>query len=124
MLTLRFHSPSELTLGPSRSFTIEGAFIRQSPHNEIVCRCTDNGWHLEDETAPSFECADRSHVQFEDTQGRTSPVYGPFRKLHFAEDRCFADEDLFAEFLPDRQQWRHLESGVRWRILTVKARDS
>src|SRR6476660_7803933 len=58
VLTLRFHSPSELTLGPSRSFIVEGSAIRQAPHNEIVCERRDRLWHLEDEGAPSFECTD------------------------------------------------------------------
>jgi hypothetical protein len=119
VLTLRFDSPSKLTLGPSRSFTLEGSFIRQSPNNEIVCRCTDDGWVVEDETASSFECIDPSRLQFEDWQGRTSPVYGPFERLQFAEDHCFANELPFAEFAELGQKWKHRDSGVRWKILNV-----
>ena len=121
MLTLRFHSPSELTLGPSRSFIVEGSVIRQAPYNEIVCERRDRLWHLADEGASSFECIDRSVVQFEDQQGRTSPHYGPFERLHFHDHNVFADEQHFAEFLWDRHQWKHSPTGIRWRILNVMA---
>lgn len=121
MLTLRFHSPSELTLGPSRSFIVEGSVIRQAPDNEIVCQRRDRLWHLEDEGAPGFECTDRSVVQFEDRQGRTSPHYGPFTRLHFHEQHVFADDEHFAEFLWDQHQWKHSLTGIRWRLLNVMA---
>jgi hypothetical protein len=119
MLTLRFHSSSELTLGPSPAFAFEGPFIRQSPHQEIVCRCTNSGWHLEDEAAAAFECWERTRMQFEDWQGRTSPLYGPFERVQFRSESCFADDELFAELAPDRQRWRHLASGIRWHILNL-----
>jgi hypothetical protein len=121
VLTLRFHSPSELTLGPSRSFIVEGTVIRQAPDNEIVCERRDRLWHLEDEGAPGFECTDRSLVQFEDRQGRTSPHYGPFARLHFHEQHVFADGEPFAEFLWEHHQWKHSATGIRWRILNVMA---
>jgi len=95
--------------------------IRQAPYNEIVCERRDRLWHVEDEGALSFECTDRSLVQFEDQQGRTSPYYGPFKRLHFREQDVFADDGHFAEFLWDRHQWKHSPTGVRWRILTVMA---
>ena len=121
MLTLRFHSPSELTLGPSHSFIVEGTVIRQAPDHEIVCERRDQLWHLADEGAPSFECTDRSLVQFEDRQGRTSPHYGPFTRLHFRDQHVFADDEHFAEFLWDRHQWRHSRTGIHWRLLNVMA---
>ena len=119
VLTLRFDSHSKLTLGPSTSFTIEGPFIRQSPDNEIVCRCSQQVWQLADEAASRFECTDRTRVQFEDWQGRTSPLYGPFERLEFENDNCYADDRMFAEFLNGTQRWKHCDSGIRWRILNV-----
>lgn len=119
VLTLRFDSQSRLTLGPSMSFTIEGPFIRQSPDNEIVCRCSQQVWQLADEAAARFECTDRTRLQFEDWQGRCSPLYGPFDHLAFENDGCFADDSLFAQFLNGTQRWRHCDTGVRWRILNV-----
>jgi len=119
VLTLRFDSHSKMTLGPSSSFTIEGPFIRQSPNNEIVCRCSHQVWQLADEAASRFECTDPTRLQFEDWQGRTSPLYGPFERLEFENDSCFADDRIFAEFLNGTQRWKHCDSGVRWRILNV-----
>lgn len=119
MLTLHFDSPSKLTLGPSRAFSIEGPFIRQAPHNEIVCRCSRRQWQLEDESASGFECMDPSRLQFEDWQGRTSPLYGPFEVLRFEDDHCFVDARPFAEFAEHSQQWKHKDSGIRWKIINV-----
>src|SRR5689334_25216500 len=36
VLTLRFSSLSDAVLGPARSFHIEGALLRQHPHDEVV----------------------------------------------------------------------------------------
>jgi hypothetical protein len=119
MLTLRFDSSSELTLGPSPGFALEGPFIRQSPHQEIVCRRTNVGWQLEDEAAANFECRERTKLHFEDWQGRTSPYYGPFDSVRFQNESCFANDQLFAQLAPDRQRWRHLASGIRWHILNL-----
>jgi hypothetical protein len=119
MVTLQFDSRSQLTLGPATGFAIEGNAIRQAPHNEIVCRCVSNLWHIEDETAASFECAQRAHVRFEDQQGRESPLYGPFQDLRFDGEQCFADGQLFAKILAPFLRWHHQDSGVRWQILNV-----
>lgn len=125
MLVLSFHAPCELLLGPARAFSIESAFIRQHPHDEIVSRYRDGAWHLVDEfgvevAARGFECRNGVRLQFEDAQGRVSPRYGRFGQLQYRDESIFADDQLFAVRLPT-QQWQHRESGVRWRVLNLLA---
>lgn len=124
MLTLRFSSLSDAVLGPARSFHIEGALLRQHPHDEVVSRYVDGMWHLLDEfgakiIAAGFECLDRLQLQFEDWQGRTSPRYGHFAQLECRDDQIFADGALFAVRSQTAQIWQHLASGVRWPILKL-----
>jgi hypothetical protein len=119
MLTLEFDCTSRVTLGPAPSFVLDGEFIRQGPHDRIVCCSDPGGWKVGDEVATGFACSNRTRIQFEDSQGRTSPHYGPFHELCVTEFRCFADRELFAELTRRSQVWCHRSSGVNWRILHI-----
>lgn len=124
MLTLHFHSPAGSILGPSRGFSIDGPSIRQAPHEEIVARFAYGMWHVRDEqgtevAALRFTCRDRSLLRFEDHQGRLSPIYGPFRTLHFREESLFGDGEPLAILLPTSHRWQHRATGVRWPLVNL-----
>jgi len=124
MLTLRFDSPSELTLGPSRAFSLEGSFLREHPLEEIVARFAYGAWHVVDKIGKeiatlSFGCPDRSQLRFEDHEGRLSPPYGPFTDLLVQADSFFASGERFAVLQPIARRWQHCATGVRWPILNL-----
>ena len=103
-----------ITLGPAPFFRVHGPMLLQGPDEDIVARYDQHHWQVGGRYVSSYECTDRTYLQFEDVQGHTSEPLGPFDRIHFPNGSCYADDAQLAQFIAESERWRDATTGARW----------
>ena len=108
------HASSPIILGPAPFFRVHGPMLLQGPNEDIVARYDQHHWQVDGRYYSSYECKDRTYLQFEDLQGRASEPLGPFARIHFPNGSCYADDAQVAQFIAEAARWRDAGTGARW----------
>ena len=134
MIRLRFNSlagTDPAILGPAPLFRIEGPLLHHGADHTVVGRYYEHHWEIGDRFVSSYECMEPVCLHFAGAGGATSQTYGPFQQVRFPNGSCYADRNLFAEFVEEhgfpgkgaagpRGQWLHRGSLVRWPTLVIR----
>src|SRR5690606_15592927 len=113
----------EATIGPAAAFRVAGNFIRQHPSGNIVARYEHHHWCKDDEHFSRYECIDRVHIHFEDTEGGRTQSFGPFSTLLAADGTLYADKELFARFSEETVNWHCYPLETYWPVMVIESAD-
>jgi hypothetical protein len=123
MIKLSFNTLQSVTpmqLGPAPYFRVEGAALYEGPHNRVVATYGQRYWQVERRHLSSYECRDPAQLRFENQNGQTSDVLGPFARVLFPNGSCYADDQRLAEFVDDAEQWLRCTDYTRWSSIIIE----
>jgi hypothetical protein len=105
---------AELGAPPAPYFKFEGPLLCKGPQNQMIgCYC-DPSWEILGTTTAYLECSDRVIVRFLDWEETASIDCGPFDRLCFSADACYADTLPVARFIDRTNCWQRDSDGSCW----------
>jgi len=126
MITLRVgatDSKAELGSSPAPYFKFEGPLVCKGPQNQMIgCFC-DPSWEILGTTTAYMECTDPVVVRFLDWEDSASVDCGPFDRLCFSADACYAGAVTVARFLDSTDCWQRDSDGTCWPRMLLLSKD-
>jgi hypothetical protein len=111
----------DVALGPAPAFRVAGNFIRVLPSNEVVAFYHNHQWQVKDGHYSRYDCHQPFVIHFEDAEGASTPVYGPFKTLFVADGTMYTDNELFAKFIDETLNWHSFKLETYWPSLVISA---
>ena len=122
MIRLSFttlQSATPMAAGPAAFFRIEGNNLLEGPSRRLVATYGSHYWQIDGRHVSGYECRDRTQLNFENRDGESSEVYGPFSRLLFPNGCCYADDRRIADYVEYSDQWLRTADSSCWSAIVV-----
>ncbi|MGH3851798.1 MAG: hypothetical protein ACRDRT_19275 [Pseudonocardiaceae bacterium] len=108
-----------LELGPVQEVRIDGENMRPAPDGETVARHYKHVWRVHGREFFRVDCSCLVKIHFENQDGESSEVFGPF--LHFSCADRIAYGDICANIDLESKQWYCHRNQKYWQSMVVKS---
>jgi hypothetical protein len=120
-LTLVFRSAVVHTVGPLKSFRLNGEALRK-PDGELIAKHARNIWLINGAQYPRVECKGSVSVWFERAaKPELSRRFGPYDDLAIFDGVAYIGKHVFASLNQEARNWYSHEAGHHWRVMVVES---
>lgn len=122
MVSLRFQGMQpahSVTVGPAQGFRVAGNFLRQLPGNLVLGEYVRHQWRVQDGHFSRYDAVGPCRVHFEDVEGTSSRVFGPYPRMHVADGTMYVENQLFAKFIDETLLWHSFELESYWPSMII-----
>src|SRR5262245_47458166 len=108
-----------LELGPFESVWLDGEALRPERGGAVLAEHRTHAWVVKGRQFFRLDCASMVRLHFEDDEGKSSPVCGPFTHFSCADGIAYGDGAIQANIDLETKLWYSHRDGRYWRSLVV-----
>lgn len=112
---------STVNVGPLPEVRIDGETMRDSRDGKVLGRHERHVWRVQGRDFFRVDCACLVKVHFENQDGESSEIYGPFLHFSCADGIAYGDGDICANIDLQSRKWYCHRSQQYWEAMVVKS---
>ena len=108
-------------VGPLPEITIDGETMRAARGGEILARHRRHEWTVHGRNFFRVDCSCPVRIHFENQEGESSEVLGPFLHFSCADGIAYGDGGICANIDLETKQWYCHRDQKYWQAMVVKS---
>ena len=114
--------PSQtVEVGPLPEICIDGETMRATREGEVLGRHHQHEWIVHGRSFFRVDCSCPAKIHFENGEGESSEVFGPFLHFSCADGVAYGDGGICANIDMETKQWYCHRDQKYWDAMVVKS---
>lgn len=108
-------------LGPFPEVRVDGETLRAGRGGEVLAQHERHAWIVQNRRFFRLDCASPVRLHFENEDGESSAVFGPFMHFSCADGIAYGDGAICANIDLETKRWYGHADRKYWQVMVVRS---